>query len=520
MEIPVEALRLENITKVYPNGVVANNKVNLSVNKGEIHALSGENGAGKTTLMKILFGEEEATEGKIFVNNKQVSIKSPLMAIALGIGFVHQHFMLVPSLTVAENILLGIEPMKGIGIDENISIKTVEEASRKFNFAINPRQKISELTVGQKQKVEILKALVRGVSILILDEPTAVLTPQETKELFSELISLRNQGFTIIFISHKLNEVKEICDRITIIRKGKTVGIYNIEEISEQEISNKMVGRDVTLKITKSDSKPGKVLLDVKNLKTIDENGLVTLDNVSFTVRTGEILGVAGVEGNGQLELSQTITGISKFQSGSIHINGTDISNLSIQNIRSLGVSHISEDRMKEGIAPHISITGNLVADKIHSKPFSRYSILNLKEIDKYGNEMVERYKIVCKSPQQTINSLSGGNIQKVVLAREMSSNPKLLIADQPTRGVDVGASEFIRKEIVASRENGNSIFLISSDLNEILGLSDAIIVLFKGKISAYFSNTKELTEEILGRYMLGIDKQTDSEIAEAYYEQ
>jgi simple sugar transport system ATP-binding protein len=316
MEKTAEALRLQNITKVYPNGVIANNGVTFSVNYGEIHALSGENGAGKTTLMKILFGEEEATDGEIYIDGEKVRITSPLMAIKMGIGLVHQHFMLVPSLTVAENMVLGIEPRHGLSIDVDETERLVKEASQKFNFSIDPNKKIRDLTVGQKQKVEILKALIRGAKILILDEPTAVLTPQETKELFIELKVLKEKGYTIIFISHKLNEVKELCDRITIIRHGRTMGVYNLSEISEQEISRLMVGRDVALEIIKKPPKPGKASIKVRDLKVIEESGKYSLKGISLTAHYGEIFGVAGVEGNGQLQLAEALTGLGSYQSG------------------------------------------------------------------------------------------------------------------------------------------------------------------------------------------------------------
>lgn len=519
MEKTAEALRLENITKVYPNGVIANNGVNLCVNTGEIHALSGENGAGKTTLMKILFGEEEATDGEIFINGKNVKITSPIMAIKLGIGLVHQHFMLVPSLTVTENIMLGVEPRKGIKIDIAAAEQHVKEAAHKYNLPIDPNQKIRDLTVGQKQKVEILKALIRGAKILILDEPTAVLTPQETKELFSELKSLKEKGYTIIFISHKLNEVKELCDRITIIRRGRTMAVFNLADISEQEISRLMVGRDVALEINKKPVNPGPVSIKVRDLKVIEESGRISLNGVSFTARNGEILGVAGVEGNGQLQLANALTGLAPYHSGTIEINGHAIKKFSVNDIRSLGLSHIPEDRMAAGVAARLSVTENTVSDKLGNPAFVRYGFLKTNPIRKYGLEMVKRYQIYCKSPDVSVGSLSGGNIQKVVLARELSSNPKIIIADQPTRGVDVGATEFIRNELVAARDAGNTIFLISSDLNEILGLSDSLIVLYEGEIAAFFPDASKVSEEELGKFMLGIERQNAGQISEAYRE-
>ena len=322
---------MKHIVKVYPNGVMANKDVTLCVNKGEIHALSGENGAGKSTLMKILFGEERATAGEIAINGKTVSITSPQMAIGLGIGMVHQHFMLVPSLTVTENMIMGIEPKKGILIDRKYARQQVEEIGKKYNLYIDPDKKIQDLTVGQKQKVEILKALFRGAKILILDEPTAVLTPQETEELFEELKHLRKNGYTIIFISHKLNEIKELCDRITIIRRGITMGVHDVSEVTEKDISKLMVGRDVVLKIKKEPAKPGKTLIRVKDLKVVDENGSALVNDISFSLREGEILGVAGVEGNGQSQLVQAITGMGGITSGTVEICGQSIDRRSVK---------------------------------------------------------------------------------------------------------------------------------------------------------------------------------------------
>lgn len=518
MEKKIEVLRMENIVKVYPNGVMANKGINFSINSGEIHALSGENGAGKSTLMKIIFGEEQPTSGEIYVKGQLTTITSPQMAISLGIGMVHQHFMLVPSLTVAENIILGSEPKKGLLINSNTAMKQVEELGEKFNMKIDPTKKISDLTVGQKQKVEILKALYRGAQILILDEPTAVLTPQETTELFEELKRLRDNGFTIIFISHKLNEVKELCDRITIIRQGKSMGVHSISDVSEQDISNLMVGRDVILNIEKTPANPGNPTIQVNNLTILGENGKAYVDKLSFALREGEILGIAGVEGNGQAELVEALTGLIKYHSGSIKICDTEIAKLSVADIRALAVSHIPEDRMTTGVAPSLSITENALSDKISTSKFSKHGFIKKKEIKQYGLDIAKQYQIFCKNPDVRIDSLSGGNIQKAVLARELSSDPKVIIADQPTRGVDVGATEFIRKRLIAMRDDKKSVLLISSDLNEVLGLSDSIIVMHEGQIVAYFPDASKITELQLGGYMLGIDRQSDDEIKEVLH--
>ena len=513
-----EILRLENIEKIYPNGVMANKGINFSVLEGEIHALSGENGAGKSTLMKIIFGEEQPSSGKIFIHGEEKVISSSEVAIELGIGMVHQHFMLVPSLTVTENIILGMEPCKRGFIDMESACRRVEELSQKYNLLIDPKAKIRDLTVGQKQKVEILKILYRGAKLLIFDEPTAVLTPQETEELFVQLKTLKKAGYTIIFISHKLNEVKELCDRISIIRQGRFMGVFHVSDVTEQEISNLMVGREVLLTTEKEPAKPGNILLSVQNLSFYAESNKAILDKLSFDLREGEILGIAGVEGNGQRELVEALTGLLKYQEGSIKVQGKDIQKASVQEIRKLSVAHIPEDRMITGMAHSLSILENALSDKMNLPRFSKRGILKEKELKKYGEEITRDYQIFCKNPDVRIDSLSGGNIQKVVLARELSSSPKIIIANQPTRGVDVGATEFIRKRLIGMRDNGSCVLLISSDLNEILGLSDSLIVLHEGKIAAYFSDTSSISEKDLGAYMLGIQKQSETEIREAVH--
>ena len=514
-----EALHMKHIVKVYSNGVMANKDVTLCVGQGEIHALSGENGAGKSTLMKILFGEEQATSGEIFVNGKQEHITSPQMAIRLGIGMVHQHFMLVPSLSVTENVIMGTEPRKGLFIDQKHARQQVEELGKKYNLYIDPDKKIRDLTVGQKQKVEILKALFRGAKILILDEPTAVLTPQETAELFEELKHLRESGYTIIFISHKLNEIKEICDRITIIRRGVTMGVHNVADVTEEDISRLMVGRDVVLKIEKKPAKPGKPLLRVKDLKVADETGAIHLNGVSFTLREGEILGIAGVEGNGQSQMINAITGMGHVSSGSIELAGNDITGAGVRKIRSMKLAHIPEDRMTAGVAANLSIRENVIADKLSWKRFSSGGLLKRKEIRTYGEEMVREYQILCKSQDVEIGSLSGGNIQKGVVARELSAEPVVVVANQPTRGVDVGASEFICQRLIDIRDQGKGVLLITSDLNEVLGLSDSLIVMYEGRIVAYISDVSSMTEAELGTYMLGIQTQPEERIKEALHE-
>ncbi len=510
-----EILIMDGITKVYPNGIIANKDVHFSVRKGEIHALMGENGAGKSTLMNILFGSQTAEEGQISLNGKNITINNPMEAIAYGIGMVHQHFMLVPSLTVAENIFLGMEPVNKGVLDKQEAIKRTAELAKQYNFDIDPEARVEDIPVGTKQKVEILKALARGAKILILDEPTAVLTPQETAELFHELMIFKEAGHTIIFISHKLKEIKQICDRITIMKNGRSVGVYDVSGMEETDISRLMVGRDVVTKIEKNEQKLGKTILEIKNVTCSNDENKKVLNNISLTLRQGEIVGVAGVEGNGQHELVEAITGMRPVETGEILVNGTSIKNKSIKKIRNMGVSHIPEDRMTVGIAGQGSILDNLISDKVDDKKYNFGPILKSQKIKHYSKDMVEEFLIKCDSPAQQVSMLSGGNMQKVVVAREFSSNPEIMIADQPSRGVDVGATEFIHNKILEIRDKGAGILLVSADLNEVIELSDSLIVLYNGEIVAYIEDTQQLTEEELGYYMLGLKKQSADDIKE-----
>ena len=412
-------LEMKEIFKVYPNGVVANKLVNFDLKEGEIHALAGENGAGKSTLMKILFGLEKQTEGTITLKGEELNLQSPNDAINNGIGMVHQHFMLVPSLTIAENIVLGMEPKKSGFIDKREAIRLTEKLAKKYNFDINPRQKVEDISVGTKQKVEILKALFRGAKLLILDEPTAVLTPQETKELFKELLLLKEQGHTIVFISHKLNEIKEICDRITIMRKGESVGVHNVQDISKEDISNLMVGTELKWDLEKTPSIPKQVLLKAEDVVKINENEKVVVNKASFSVRAGEILGIVGVEGNGQLELVEGISGYSKFDSGTVLLDNEEIIEMDISSIRKKGLSYIPSDRMTVGIAKDLSIRDNLISTYVGKDKFAKNKILNTKYIETWSNQMINEFNVVTDSIDTTIGSLSGGNIQKVVVARE-----------------------------------------------------------------------------------------------------
>lgn len=500
-------LEMDNITKVYANGVYANKNISLKVKSGEIHALMGENGAGKTTLMKVLFGIESLDGGSIKFNGDNISNKSPQQIIESGIGMVHQHFMLINSLKVYENIILGIEPKKGFSIDLQASIKLVNELSEKYNLRVNAEDVVENLSVGQKQKVEIIKVLARDAKLLILDEPTAVLTPQETQELFDELLLLKKHGITIIFISHKIKEVIKICDRVTIIRKSKFVKTVETKYSSEEEISNLMIGRDVVLQMNKKQPHFGEVVLDVVDLRYTNKFNRNLLNGVSFKIRKGQILGVAGVEGNGQNELADCIFGLKKA-SGNIIFEGNNITKDSIYTRRKKGISFIPEDRLATGLSKDSSIWENLIADRIDSNIVKNNYFLCNKKINNLSKDLIKEFDILCKNENQKSGMLSGGNMQKIVIAREFSANPHLIIANQPTRGIDVGSTEFIWKKLIKYRDEGLSILLISADLNEILELSDSIMVMYDGKITGYFEDSKKLTQEELGKYMLGLKVQ------------
>ena len=512
-------LVMENITKVYGNGFVANKDVNFSVQAGEIHALVGENGAGKSTLMKILFGEEKADFGRILLRGEELHLQNPMSAIRQGIGMVHQHFMLAPSLTVVENIIMGMEPQKFGFIDREAAKKACQEVAEKYNFQIDINKRVEQLSVGMKQKVEILKALIRGAQILILDEPTAVLTPQETEELFAQLHKLKSDGHTIIFISHKLKEVKQLCDKITVLRRGRSVGEYPVSDLTEEDISRLMVGRDVVLKIDKAPIQLGETVLKIRNLLVRGDSGKKGLQSVSFDVRKGEILGVAGIEGNGQRELADAIGGLLEYQSGEILLNNKSIKGKTIREIRENGISHVPEDRMIFGVSQENSVMENLISDRFYKKDYNRFGLLNFKKIKTMVTELIKTYLIKCDDGEQQVRMLSGGNIQKVVVARECSQNPQMVVFNQPTRGIDVGAIEFVHKRILQLRDNGTAVLLISADLNEILELSDSLIVLCEGKIAAYFKDTKDMTETELGEYMLGIKRMTEDEIGGVVHE-
>jgi simple sugar transport system ATP-binding protein len=506
-------LEMRNITKIYANGVRADDDVTFEVRKGEIHALVGENGAGKSTLMKILYGMERPTAGDIVLDGKPVLIPNPQEAIRLGVGMVHQNFMLVPSFTVAENIVLGAEPQQGGLVDKASAVRATRELSEKFGLTVDPNAIVDAIPVGTRQRVEILKALYRGANILILDEPTAVLTPQETGELFAAIRQLVQTGKTVIFISHKLREVKEISDRVSVMRDAKMVGTVDTATVSEEQIARMMVGREVFLKLDKPPAKRGAAMLQVRDLSYVNDSGVDVLKKLSFNVYGGEILGIAGVEGNGQTELVEVVTGLRPGGSGQISLAGASIVGASPLAVRDAGLAHIPEDRLTNGAALSASIEENLIVDRYRKAPFARGFMISRSEIERNGAALIEQFGIRAPDGSVPVGSLSGGNMQKVVVARELSSQPKLLIASQPTRGVDIGASEFMHEKLVEARNNGVAILLISADLAEVLSLSDRLAVMKDGKFTAIFPDARGLSEEEVGLYMLGIKHQDEKDI-------
>ena len=515
------AIELKELTKRF-NQFTANDKISFQVEKGEIHALAGENGAGKTTLMNMIYGLYTPTSGELWINGEQVKFTSSRDSIARGIGMVHQHFMLVPKLTVAENIIAGQETGTALKLDRKTAEKQIAELSDQYGLKIDPSVKVGDLSVTMQQRVEILKVLYRRAEILIFDEPTAVLTPQETEELFEQLNKLKESGLTIIFISHKLNEIKEICQRITIMRHGKGVGTYDVTGLTVEDISKLMVGRDIILKVEKGPAKPKETRLSVRNLSCKNEVGRQVLNRVSFSVRSGEILGIAGVEGSGQEELVELITGMRHLdrRNGEVLIGAERTAGCSVKEIRRKGMSYIPEDRMVYGAAGHVTIRENMISSICDSDQVNSGLFLNKKKIDRWVEAGIRDYDIRCGSPLDEIGMLSGGNMQKVIVAREFSTEPSILIADQPTRGVDVGAIEFIHKKIVEIRDRGCAVLLVSADLNEILELSDSIIVMCQGRISGYFPQAKEMSEEELGYYMLGVKNQPEDDLRRACCEE
>lgn len=506
-------IELKNITKIYDNGVVANRNVDFEVRKGEIHALVGENGAGKTTLMKILYGMEKPTEGEIWVNGEQMQFNSSIDAIAATIGMVHQNFMLVPSFSVSENVVLGDEPRKNGLIDREAVINITKDLSDRFGLFVQPDAIVDSINVGMRQRVEILKTLYREAEILILDEPTAVLTPQETDDLFNAIRILVKQGKTVIFITHKLREVKEISDRVTVMRHGDCIGTLDTKDVTREQMANMMVGREVFLDIKKPKIKRGEMRMSVKNLSYVSEIGRQLLRKVDFNLYAGEILGIAGVEGNGQTELVEVITGLKPAAGGEVFVGDCNILNSTPREIRKQKLAHIPEDRLSNGVAVRSTIEENIIVDRYFQKPYRNGLFINSKVVQTKCNDLIEKFSILTPSGKLPVSSLSGGNMQKVVVAREFSSKPDVLIASQPTRGIDVGATEFIREQLVEIRNRGTAILLVSADLSEVMSVSDRIIALYEGEITGVFPDASKVSEKELGLYMLGVKHQTYEEM-------
>ena len=503
------AIEMLNITKRFP-GIIANDNITLQLKKGEIHALLGENGAGKSTLMSVLFGLYQPEEGIIKKDGKVVSIKDPNDATALGIGMVHQHFKLIDVFTVLDNIILGAETTKCGFLQKKEARKKVEEISKRYGLNVDLDAKVEDITVGMQQRVEILKMLYRDNEILIFDEPTAVLTPQEIEELMATMKEFAREGKSILFISHKLNEIMAVADRCSVLRKGKYMGTVNIADTTKAELSRMMVGRDVEFAVTKGEAHPAEVVLDVKNLTVpskVHKNNAVK--NVSFQVHAGEIVCVAGIDGNGQSELVYAISGLEPASGGTITMCGVDITHAPIRRRSILGMSHIPEDRHKHGLVLDYTLEDNMILQRYFEPEFTdKFGFLRRKNIRAYAERLIEQYDVRSgQGPVTVARSMSGGNQQKAIIAREIDKNPQLLIAVQPTRGLDVGAIEYIHRELVKQRDAGTAILLISLELDEVMNLSDRILVMFEGTIVADL-NPQEVTVQELGLYMAGSKRQ------------
>ncbi len=497
-------LELRGITKRFP-GVLANDHIDLTLEQGEIHALLGENGAGKTTLMNILYGLYQPDEGEIIVRGKPVQVYSPGEAIANEIGMVHQHFMLIPVFTVTENVMLGEESTRAAGIlDRKTAAGRIRSISSQYNLEVNPDSYVKDLPVGVQQRVEIIKLLYRNASILIFDEPTAVLTPQEADELFIIMRSLASQGKSIIFITHKLREVLDVADRITVIRRGKVIGTVQPEGADQNQLAAMMVGHAVQLELERNPANPGETVLKVDNLVVADETRQVTVDGVSFEVCAGEVVGIAGVQGNGQTELVEALTGLRPPVGGRVTLLGSDITSASPREITEMGSAHIPEDRQRDGLVLTFPVTDNLILNTYYRPPFSKGAAMNEKPILENAVKEIESFDVRTPSPLTQVGSLSGGNQQKVIVARELSRPIKLLIAAQPTRGLDVGSIEYIHTQILKRRDAGVAVLLVSTELDEILQLSDRIAVMYRGKIVAVVPSA-EAKKSYIGLLMAGI---------------
>jgi general nucleoside transport system ATP-binding protein len=502
----VPILELRGITKRFP-GIVANDHIDFDLRRGEVHALLGENGAGKSTLMSVLYGLYHPDEGEILINGKLIAFKSAADAIDAGIGMVHQHFMLVPVMSVAENIVLATEPTTaGVLLDYDAARKRVRDLADTFKFAVDPDAKVQNITVGQQQRVEILKALYRNADILILDEPTAVLTPQESHELFQILKTLKQEGMSIIFISHKLNEVLEIADRVSVLRRGKKIDTVPREGATTEGLARLMVGREVLLRVQKEQAKPGDVLLEVNGLHVLDDRHLEAVRDISFEVRAGEIVGIAGVDNNGQSELIDAIAGLRKPASGSVQLAGREVAGANARTVLDTGLGHIPEDRQRRGLVLEFSIAENAALEDYRREPDSKFGWLYPHRLIARAIRLIKEFDVRGGGPQTRAGALSGGNQQKLVVGREVSRDPKVLIAAQPTRGLDVGAIEYVHRRLVVERDEGRAILLVSLELDEIMSLSDRILVIYEGQIVREF--LPDASEEEIGLAMTGGDRQ------------
>ncbi len=495
-------LRMENMVKTFP-GTVANNGVTLEVREGEVHSLLGENGAGKTVLMSTLYGLYQPDSGQIFYKGQLVENRSPKDAIRNRIGMVHQHFMLVSTLTVAENVVLGQHRPWKVMNDMDQVEQRIDSLSQEFGLQVNPQVLVSQLSVGEQQRVEILKALYHGVDLLILDEPTAVLTPQETAHLLDFLRGLADHGLTIIFITHKLDEVMQVSDRVTVLRDAKAVATVNTADTNPRELAKLMVGREVLMELPERQGEPGDIVLSVKNLSVNDERGLLAVKNVSFEVRADEVVGIAGVSGNGQSELALALTGLLPVSEGEITVAGKTVQKLSPHALSQMGLAHVPEDRHKMGIIMSFSVAENFILHEYNAPPYARKGFLAFRRIAEHSWDLVKEFDIRLSDVEDEIGNLSGGNQQKVVIARELYRNPNLLVVNQPTRGIDIGATEFVRQQILVQRDAGAAILLISAELEELFALSDRLLVMYEGQIVGERVADPALIEEV-GLMMAG----------------
>ncbi len=506
----IEQMEMINIVKRFP-GVLANDRVNFDIRSGEVHALLGENGAGKSTLMRILYGLYRQDEGEIHINKQPVSIESPVDAIRMGIGMIHQHFMLVESLTVAENVALGLPSSRGPLTDLDRVSERILELAEVYGLQVDPSAFIWQLAVGQQQRVEIIKALYRGAALLILDEPTAVLTPQEVDELFVTLKQMAKDGHALIFISHKLHEVLDICGRVTVLRDGRAIGTRSKVETNTAELARMMVGREVGLKPTRTEATIGEVRLALKDLWADSDRGTPALGGVNLEVRSGEILGLAGVSGNGQRELAEVVTGLRPATQGAVFLDDRDITGKSPSEVMASGLSYIPEERIRDGMVKEFSVAENLILREHTQKPYSHSSFLDFRAISQRSADLIQKFNVKTPSQETVVKNLSGGNIQKLLLARELSRKPRVLVASQPTRGLDIGATEYVHQQLLEQRAEGTATLLISEDLDEILALSDRVAVIYEGQIMGVVPSDQTTPEE-LGLLMAGVRSEVGGE--------